>query len=162
MSNYCPEWIFSVCSIQTAKDFLSTNNSIEAIAKKFSQSLSERYYEIKFEEIVDVAEQTLHFLSEINVGDEAANYFIDYVHYKANYHSNGSERKLSGIFSSAFDATKTKEYNTKKSLKNFKATIFSIRNSMIEKASPGWLITDIEDIDWLGEVFEQEVDIFKI
>ena len=47
-------------------------------------------------------------------------------------------------------------------LKIFKATIYSLRNDAIPKATPGWLITDTEDIDWLGEVFEQKIDIFKL
>ena len=46
-----------------------------------------------------------------------------------------------------------------KTLKIFKATIFSIRNGVYEKATPGWKITDVEDIDWLGELFDKDVDV---
>ena len=77
-----------------------------------------------------------------------------------NYESSGSERKLSGMFSSAFDAEKIKDYNSDKCYKIFKATIFSIRNDALPKATPGWLITDVEDIDWIGEAFTQEPDLF--
>ena len=45
------------------------------------------------------------------------------------------------------------------SLKIFKATIFSIRNGVYEKATPGWKISDEEDIDWLGELFDKDVDV---
>ena len=44
--------------------------------------------------------------------------------------------------------------------KIFKATVFSIRNDALPKATPGWVITDEEDIDWVGEVFNQETEIF--
>ena len=64
------------------------------------------------------------------------------------------------MFSSAFDGSKTKEYDTKESFKIFKATIFSIRNEAFPKATPGWLITDVENIDWLGELFNKETDLF--
>jgi hypothetical protein len=161
VSNFCPEWIFGVCSAQTGKDFLSSNNSINSISKKFSEGLSDKYSQIKFEEILDSSEQILQFLSEINAGEEAINYINDYIHFRVNFESSGSIRKLSGLFSSSFDGNKVKEYNTQDTLKVFKATIFSIRNNALPKSTPGWVITDKEDIDWLGELFEKEVDITK-
>ena len=160
MSKFCPEWIFSIFAAQTAKEFLSSNNSIASISRKFSKSINERYNEVKFEEILDPAEKILQFLSEINAGEEAVNYINDYIHYRVNYESSGSERKLSGMFSSAFDAEKIKDYNSDKCFKIFKATVFSIRNDALPKATPGWVITDEEDIDWIGEAFNQEPEIF--
>ena len=66
MSNYCPEWIFGICCANTSKEFLSSNNSIAAISKKYSTTLSEKYNEIRFEEILDLSENILQFLSDIN------------------------------------------------------------------------------------------------
>ena len=160
VSNFCPEWIFGISAAQTAKDFLSTNNSILSLSKKFAVGLSEHYNEIKFEEILDVAEKILQFLSDINAGENAVIYLNDYVHYRVTFKSNGSERKLSGIFSSSFDGEKTKDFNSEQSFKVFKATIFSLRNDTIPKAPPGWVITDVPDVDWLGEVFIKETEMF--
>ena len=160
MSKFCPEWIFSVLAAQTSKEFLSTNNSIAAISRKYSKAISEKYNEVKFEELIDLSENILQFLSEINAGEEAVNYINDYLHYRVTFESNGSERKLSGMFSSAFDGSKSKDYDTEKCFKIFKATIFSIRNDAFPKATPGWLITDVEDIDWIGEAINQETDLF--
>ena len=160
MSKFCPEWIFSIFAAQTAKEFLSSNNSIASISRKFSKSINARYNEVKFEEILDPAEKILQFLSEINAGEEAVNYINDYIHYRVNFESSGSERKLSGMFSSAFNPEKNKDYNSDKCFKIFKATVFSIRNDAFPKATPGWVITDVEDIDWIGDVFNQEPDIF--
>ena len=160
MSKFCPEWIFSVLAAQTSKEFLSSNNSIAAISRKYSKAISEKYNEVKFEELIDLSENILQFLSEINAGEEAVNYINDYLHYRVTFESNGSERKLSGMFSSAFDGSKSKDYDTEKCFKIFKATIFSIRNDAFPKATPGWLITDVEDIDWIGEVINKETDLF--
>ena len=160
MSKFCPEWIFGISSAQTCKQFLSSNNSINAISKTYSTALSEKYNEVKFEEIVDLAEKMLQFLSEINAGENAVTYIDDYIHYRVSYEANGSERKLSGMFSSAFDPQKLKDYNSDKCLKVFRATIFSIRNDALPKASPGWVITDVEDIDWIGDMFNQETELF--
>ena len=160
MSKFCPEWIFGIFAAQTSKEFLSTNNSIAAVSRKYSNAVSERYNEVKFEEIMDVAEKILQFLSDINAGEEAVTYIDDYIHYRVSFEASGSERKLSGMFSSAFDAEKVKDYNSDKSFKIFKATVFSIRNEALPKATPGWLITDVEDIDWIGEVFIEEPELF--
>ena len=160
MSKFCPEWIFGIFAAQTSKEFLSSNNSIGAVSKKYSKAISEKYNEVKFEEVMDLAEKILQFLSEINAGEEAVTYIDDYIHYRVNFEASGSERKLSGMFSSAFDAEKIKDYDSDKSFKIFKATIFSIRNNALPKATPGWLITDVEDIDWIGEVFNEEPELF--
>ena len=160
MSKFCPEWIFGIFAAQTSKEFLSTNNSIAAVSRKYSNAISERYNEVKFEEVMDLAEKILQFLSDINAGEEAVTYIDDYIHYRVNFEASGSERKLSGMFSSAFDADKIKDYNSDKSFKIFKATVFSIRNEALPKATPGWLITDVEDIDWIGEVFNEEPELF--
>ena len=160
LSNFCPEWIFAACTAQSAKDFLSTNNSLLAISKKFAIGLSEKYNEVKFEEIVDVTEKLLQFLSDINAGEDAVVYLNDFIHYRVSFKSHGGERKLSGIFSSGFDGVKIKDYSSEQTFKVFKATIFSIRNNSISKSPPGWVITDVPDIDWLGEVFTREVEMF--
>ena len=160
MSKFCPEWIFGIFAAQTSKEFLSSNNSIAAVSRKYSNAISERYNEVKFEEVMDLAEKILQFLSDINAGEEAVTYIDDYIHYRVNFEASGSERKLSGMFSSAFDPEKIKDYNSDKSFKIFKATVFSIRNEALPKATPGWLITDVEDIDWIGEVFNEEPELF--
>ena len=160
MSKFCPEWIFGIFAAQTGKEFLSTNNSIAAVSRKYSNAISERYNEVKFEEVMDLAEKILQFLSDINAAEEAVTYIDDYIHYRVNFEASGSERKLSGMFSSAFNPEKIKDYNSDKSFKIFKATVFSIRNEALPKAIPGWLITDVEDIDWIGEVFNEEPELF--
>ena len=86
MSKYCPEWIFGVFAAQTSKEFLSSNSSIASVARKYSNAISEKYNEVKFEEIMDVAEKILQFLSEINAGEEAVTYINDYIHYLSLIH----------------------------------------------------------------------------
>jgi hypothetical protein len=66
------------------------------------------------------------------------------------------------MFSSEYDGTKLKEYDSKNVLKVFRATTFSINNGVYEKSPAGWTITDVEDIDWLGELFNQDVSFSDI
>ena len=162
MSNFCPEWVYALCCAKTASDFLSSNSPLSAIAKKFANKLSEHYDEIKFQEIVDSAEKILQFLSEINASEEAVNMLNDFIYVRSSLNSNGSPKKIQSVFSSEFNSTKLKEYGQDKTNKVFKASIFSIRNDVLPKAPPGWTINDVPDIDWLGQVFEEEVDNFSL
>ena len=159
MSDFCPEWIFGVCCGLTAKEFLSSENSLNSVARKYASGLSEKYNEIKFEEISECAEQILQFLSEIEANDEATNYIDRYIYRRVCFKANGAERKLSGVFSSALDPIKQKEYQIKNVTKIFRATIFGLRNNTIEDMQPGWEITDIEELDWFGELIKKPTDI---
>ena len=104
----------------------------------------------------------LQFLSEIKAGEEAVIILSDYIYYRVNYNANGSIRKVNSLFSSAFDGEKEKSYNSQQTTKVFKATTFSHRNNTLEKATPGWVVNDKEDIDWLGELFEKPTDFSDI
>jgi hypothetical protein len=132
------------------------------IGKKFASGLSEHYDEVKFEEIAETSEAILGFLSEINAGEESVNYINDYIFHRTCFAANGNPRKIKSMFSSELDGTKTKEYNYKQSLKNFRAATFSLKNGVFEKAPPGWVITDVEDVDWLGELFSQDVNFSDV
>ena len=159
MSNFCPEWIFGVSCAITARDFLSSENSLNSIARKFASGLSEKYNEVKYEEISECAEQILQFLSEINANDEAVDYLNSYIHRRVCYKANGAERKISGVFSSDLDPTKVLDYSTKNTTKVFRATIFGIRNDTVEKMPAGWNLADIEDLDWFKDLVEKPTDI---
>ena len=93
--------------------------------------------------------------------EDAINFLNDYIHYRVCHEINGNERKLKSMFSSAFDGEKEKSYSSEKSVKTFRASVFSLKNEVIPKAEPGWSITDVEDIDWLGELFEKEINFIS-
>ena len=115
MSNYCPEWIYSISCALTAKEFLSSENSLNSIARKFSVGLSEKYSEIKFEEISECAEHILQFLSEIEANDKAVDYIDDYVYRRVSLHLQ--VRKKYHMFSSDLNPTKMLNIKIRKQLK---------------------------------------------
>ena len=77
MSKFCPEWIFSTFAAHTSKEFLSSNSSIAAISRKYSTAISERFNEVKFEEIMDVMGLDLNDDSLKGTPDRVAKMFID-------------------------------------------------------------------------------------
>ena len=159
MSQYCPEWIFGICSAATAKEFLSSENSLNSISRKFSESLSEKFKEIKFEEITACAEEILQFLSDLEANEDAVNYIDSYIYRRMCFKSSGAERKISGMFSSELDPVKTNDYSGKKVAKIFRATIFAIRNHTLEDMPPGWSYEDVEGLDWFKDLLNKPTDI---
>lgn len=159
MTQFCPEWIFATCSATTAKEFLSSENSLNSISRKFSEALSEKYNEIKFEEITACAEEILQFLSDLEANEEAVNYIDSYIYRRMCFKSTGAERKISGMFSSELDPVKTNDYSVKNVTKNFRATIFAIRNQTVSDKPPGWTYEDVENLDWLKDLLNKPTDI---
>ena len=159
MSQFCPEWIFGVCSAATAKEFLSSENSLNSISRKFSEVLSEKYSEIKFEEITACAEDILQFLSDLEANEEAVNYIESYIYRRMCFKSSGAERKISGMFSSELDPVKTNDYSVKNVTKVFRATIFAIRNQTVSDKPPGWTYEEVEGLDWFKNLLDKPTNI---
>ena len=155
---FCPTWIFNLCVARTAYDFITSDLPIKAYAKKYASGLSEHYAEVKTEEVEQEAELVLRFLVETN-SEESDQLLNNFVFFSLKYVQHGSKRKLKGIFGSAIDPTKEKEYQEKITLKNFKAYFFGFRNGVIEKPDPGWNIVEEEGIDFLVELIKKEANI---
>ena len=159
MTQFCPEWIIGVCSAATAKEFLSSENSLNSISRKFASGLSEKYTEIKFEHITACAEEILQFLSDLEANEEAVTYIESYIYRRMCFKSSGAERKISGMFSSELDPVKTNDYSVKNVTKVFRATIFAIRNHTVSDKPPGWSYDDVENLDWFKDLLDKPTDI---
>ena len=155
---YCPDWIYNLCVARSAYEFIVADLPIKAYAKKYSTGLSEMYAEIKAEEIENEAEFLLRFLVEINA-DDSDQLLNNFVYFCLKYVQHGSKRKLKGLFGSAFDPAKDKPYSEKITLKAFKAYVFGMRSGISEKPTPGWQITEEENLDFLKDLIEKEANI---
>ena len=155
---FCPDWIFNLAVARTAYEFIISELPIRSYAKKYASLLSEKYEEIKFEEIENEAELILRFLVEINAekSDELLN---NYVYFCLKFIQNGQKRKLKGIFGSAFDGLKEKKYIEKHTLKGFRAYVFGLRSGLSEKPSAGWDILEEEEIEFLKDIITKEANI---
>ena len=157
-AKYCPRWLFNLCTSMTAYEFIIGDMPIKSYAKKFSGGLSEHYGEIKHEEIESTAEVMLRFLVEINAenSDELLNAFV---YFNLKYHSDGSKRKIKGIFGSAFDAEKEIKFSEADCLKSFKAYVFGLRSGVTYKPAAGWDIKDEENIDIVIDIIKKDASI---
>ena len=62
---FCPAWIYDIAVARTASEFLSSDMTVEAFARKYSEALSANYREISVEALQEPAEAMLMFLAEI-------------------------------------------------------------------------------------------------
>ena len=155
---FCPYWIFNICVARTAYEFIISDLPIKAYAKKYEKGLSEHYKGITHEEIEAAAELLLRFLVEINAekSDELLN---SYIFFTLKFDHPGSKRKLKGLFGSAFDKEKNKDFSSNGAAKSFRAYVFGLRSGVTEKSVPGWDIKNEEDIEILKNIIETEADI---
>ena len=159
MANFCPEWVFSICSANTAIEFLSQETFIESCAKKYSVGLAPHYAPIEPDLIALSAQELLLFLSEIDAGDTAVNLLNDYIFNRLKFEATRKPRKIKGMFGSALDPTKTQEYSSEKCTKLFRAMVFGLRSKANPSAPSGWNISQEQNLDWFGKLLAQKTSI---
>jgi hypothetical protein len=160
VSNFCPEWIFSVCITNAGIEFLSEDTSIESCAVKYADGLSERYALIEPELISTTTQDLLIFLSEIDAGETAVTLLNSFTYNRLKFEATKKPRKIRSLFGSAFDPTKIQEYSPEKSVKLFKATIFGLRSKANSHAPSGWTINTETNLEWLGELLDKKTNLF--
>ena len=159
MSNFCPEWIFSVCTAQSATEYLESETSIQSCAVKYADGLSEQYNKIDADLVSLAAQDLLIFLSEIDAGDAAVHLLNSFVYNRLKFEATKKPRKIRGLFGSAFDPTKTQEYSAEKCVKLFKAMIFGLRSKVNTPAPSGWDIRQETNLEWLGTLLAKRTSV---
>ena len=159
MSNFCPEWVFSICCASTAVEYLSEETSIESCATKYSGGLSEQYLKVESTLISLSAQELLLFLAEIDAGDTAVTLLNSFIFNRLKFEATRKPRKIRGIFGSAFDPTKTQEYSSEKCTKLFRAMIFGLRSKANPSAPSGWNISNEQNLEWFGKLLIKKTSV---
>jgi len=141
---FCPKWLYEAGCGAAGAEYLSRQIDLRTVASGYAETLSEFYNPISAEEIAGVIEPMLRFLDELNAGDSAAPLMTGFCYYRITYDQPNKPRKLKGLFGSADEPVKTKEYNSDLAVKAFKAYVYAIRNEVAEIAPAGWTLADVE------------------
>jgi len=142
--SFCPKWLYEAACAAAGAEYLSRQIDLRTVASGYAGILSEFYSPISAEEVAGVIEPMLRFLDELNAGDSAAPLITGFCYYRITYDQPNKPRKLKGLFGSADEPVKTKEYNADAAVKVFKAYVFAIRNEVAEMAPAGWTLADVE------------------
>jgi hypothetical protein len=159
VSNFCPEWVFSVCCASTAAEYLSEDTSIDSCATKYSGGLNDHYVKVESSLISLSAQELLLFLAEIDAGDTAVTLLNSFIFNRLKFEATRKPRKIRGIFGSAFDPTKTQEYSSEKCTKLFRAMIFGLRSKANPSAPSGWNISQEQNLEWFGKLLIKKTSV---
>ena len=159
MSNFCPDWIFNLCSGMIATEFISKTTTIPALSLKYTEEISSEYDKIDPALFEEAAEQYILMLNELEVGEESFNYLTGFCCYKINFVNPKTKRNLTGLFSKELKGTASPEYNINNAKKAFKAYIFAMRSGQMQLAPPGWTIEKDISIELLKDVAAKDVGI---
>ena len=159
MSNFCPDWIFNLCSGMISTEFISKSTTLPALSQKYTEVITSEYDKIEPALFEESAEQYILMLNELEVGEESYNYLTGFCCYKINFVNPKTKRNLTGLFSKELKGTASPEYNINNAKKAFKAYIFAMRSRQMELAPPGWTIEKDITIELLKDVAAKDVGI---
>ena len=156
---FCPDWVFEIAVARTAHEFLANDVPMFAAAGKYSDGLAEKYAPIDKSEINETAEQLLHFLSEVNAGEEAVTFLNGFTYFKYNFEVVNKARKLAPMFGEADDPVKLKSYSGELAVKHFKAYVFGLRSNSAPVAPAGWRLDAEENKLHIADIARRSLSI---
>lgn len=159
---FCPAWIYDIAVARTASEFLSSDMTVEAFARKYSEALSANYREISVEALQEPAEAMLMFLAEIEAGEMAVELLTDFTYYRLYTEAVGRPRKMKPLFGSLEDGVKEMQHHSDATGKAFRAYIFAQRSNTVPKAPAGWRLEDDENIPYLAETAGRTLSVLDV
>lgn len=157
--SFCPDWLYDAAVGRTAEEFLSAELPMQALCSKYSKGLSEKYSEIRVEEITAAVEGLLRFLGEVDAGDEAVNFLRGFSYFRLRFEGVNKPRKLKTLFGAVDDPVKVQTYSSEETIKKFKAYVFALRSNSAPLSPAGWRIEDEGDLEHLKLVASRTVSI---
>ena len=155
--SYCPKWVFEATCAAAATEYISSQLDLNTVASGYAASLSEFYQPITANEVARAIEPMLRFLDELNAGEDAAPIATGFCYNRITFEQPNKPRKLKGIFGSADEPVKSREYSSEAAFKSFKAYVYSLRNQVVELAPVGWKLAEVEDSDVFTKLASQKL-----
>jgi len=158
---FCPQWIFDICAARVAGEFISSELTLEAYSKKYSEGLNSLYnkQEITPEFICGVAQTILEFLSEIEAGEQAFELISNFTYFRLHFESLNQPRKMKSMFGNLEDAVKINDIKHDLTLKTFRAFVFGLRSNTTPLPPAGWKLEEDEHLVQLKEIINKQVSI---
>tara|TARA_B100000989_G_scaffold290589_1_gene263942 strand:- start:901 stop:1389 length:489 start_codon:yes stop_codon:yes gene_type:complete len=155
--SYCPKWVFEATCAAAATEYLSSQLDLNTVASGYAASLSEFYQPIAANEVARAIEPMLRFLDELNAGEDAAPITTGFCYNRITFEQPNKPRKLKGMFGSADEPVKSREYSSEAAFKSFKAYVYSLRNQVVELAPVGWKLAEVEESDVFKKLASQKL-----
>lgn len=155
--SYCPKWVFDASCAAAATEYISSQLDLNTVASGYAAALSEFYQPITANEVARAIEPMLRFLDELNAGEDAAPIVTGFCYNRITFEQPNKPRKLKGMFGSADEPVKAREYSSEAAFKSFKAYVYSLRNQVVELAPVGWKLAEVEESDVFTKLASQKL-----
>ena len=150
-----PDWVLGCTCAHITIRFVNSTIPLEAFANKYSKSLSEKYVDASSKKLTGISQDMLYFLATF----ESSNHMgvvESYMFNSLNFTKRGRKRKIKTLFGSALDA-KEQATTHQASVRRFKNFVFQLRSNDKYNAPEGWNLREEQGIDWLLDIYEQNV-----
>jgi len=150
-----PDWVLGCTCAHITIRFVNGTIPLEAFANKYSKSLSEKYVDSSSKKLMGISQDMLYFLATF----ESSNHMgvvESYMFNSLNFTKRGRKRKIKTLFGSALDA-KEQATTHQASVRRFKNFVFQLRSNDKYNAPEGWNLREEQGIDWLLDIYEQNV-----
>ena len=155
VTRFMPDWVLGCTCAHITIRFVNSTIPLEAFANKYSKSLSEKYVDASSKKLMGISQDTLYFLATF----ESSNHMgvvESYMFNSLNFTKRGRKRKIKTLFGSALDA-KEQATTHQASVRRFKNFVFQLRSNDKYNAPKGWNLREEQGIDWLLDIYEQNV-----
>jgi len=155
VTRFMPDWVLGCTCAYITIRFVNSTIPLEAFANKYSRSLSEKYDDASSEKLTGISQDMLYFLATF----ESSNHLDvveSYMFNSLNFNQRGKKRKIKTLFGSALDA-KDQATTHQSSIRRFKNFVFQLRAFDRYNAPKGWNLREEQGIDWLLDIYEQNV-----
>ena len=152
---YCPLWVLSVVSAHATRQYVDGHVSLLSYTTQYSNVLNQHYENTSKLKLMAICEEYMNFLVEIDA-DDILGIFDSYIFYSTCYDTSGKPRKIKTIFKNAF-ASVTEDPSVDEVLKAFRVFTFRYRSNEAVVRPDNWVLQDVENIGWLGDLFDLEV-----
>ena len=155
VTRFMPDWVLGCTCAHITIRFVNGTIPLEAFANKYSKSLSEKYVDASSKKLMGISQDMLYFLATF----ESSNHMgvvESYMFNSLNFTKRGRKRKIKTLFGSALDA-KEQATTHQASVRRFKNFVFQLRSNDKYNAPEGWNLREEQGIDWLLDIYEQNV-----
>ena len=154
-TRFMPEWVLGFTCAYISLRFVNGTMPLQAFTNKYSKSLSEKYADASSKKLIGISQDMLYFLATF----ESSNHMDiveSYMFNSLNFTQRGKKRKIKTLFGSALDAQKQVTTH-EASIRRFKNFVFQLRADSRYKAPAGWNLREEQGIEWLQDIYEQNI-----
>ena len=160
--NGAPDFLISITVASILERYLTSSLTLEGIAYKYSEFLSDTYDAVNSKMLYETAEMFLHTMTDAQVGEQSDLYLIDYQYDKFINKPNGKSRNWKPFIGDPLSGTKKIDYSSTRINRDFKAFVYRTKLTGSFVSGPHWSLRQQTDSSFLMELCSIKITPYDI